>query len=705
MELMSPQSLLQWLIQWTSQYPAWTGVVIFATSMLESLVLVGMVVPGAAMMLGVGALIALGALDLWPSLAWAAAGAVAGDGISFWIGYRFRDHLRGIWPFSRFTSLIDRGEEFFQRHGGKSVVLGRFVGPVRAVIPTIAGMMAMPPRRFVVINVLSAIAWAPAYILPGVVFGASLKLASEVAVRLVVLILLLAALLLLTGWIVRRVFAFLQPRTAAMLAAFERWGRRHPRAGDVGAALIDPRHPESKALFVLAGLLLVAAVGFSAILAYVAGEPGAAGLDRTVYNLMRSLRTPWADSVMVSVTMLGDAFVYAAVTAAVAAWLLWKRNPPAAVHLLSAVAFGAILNRVLKLTLHVPRPTELYSGVSSFSFPSGHATMAMVTYGFLAVLVARELRPGRRRLAYVAAGLLIVSIATSRLYLGVHWFTDVAGGLALGLAWVALLGIAYRRHYAPAVPPAGLVLTVVLSLTLAAGVHLAGDHGDEVQRYALRQPVRNMTVADWWSEGWRTLEVLRDDLRGADQQPLNLQWAGELQTLRAHLQRHGWHSPVPATLGNSLQWLNPHPELAGLPLLPQVNDGRHEQLLLVHPGREPGRQWALRLWRSAIRIPGSGAAIWLGSVTEQRLTRTLRVFSYPQRVDAFDAPLAALVPALQGLHWRMTRRAADQIPAGINWDGRVVLATDVLGSGGNGLTGYPRPPTARAAVAGAPGDR
>ncbi|MES9896122.1 MAG: VTT domain-containing protein, partial [Candidatus Thiodiazotropha endolucinida] len=95
--------------------------------------------------------------------------------------------LRGFWPFNRHPATLQRGITFFQRYGGKSVALGRFFGPVRAIIPLVAGMLGMPPLRFLAANILSALVWAPAYLLPGIVFGASLELASEVAFRLVAL--------------------------------------------------------------------------------------------------------------------------------------------------------------------------------------------------------------------------------------------------------------------------------------------------------------------------------------------------------------------------------------------------------------------------------------------------------------------------------------------------------------------------------------
>src|SRR5690606_27242897 len=139
-------------------------------------------------MLAAGALVGLDRLDLVPLLAASVAGAFIGDGASFWLGRRYRDRLEDMWPFRRHPAWLSRGRDFFVRHGGKSVILGRFIGPLWPLVPRAAGMLGMRPASFVAINFASALLWAPAYLLPGVVFGASIALAGAVATRLAVLL-------------------------------------------------------------------------------------------------------------------------------------------------------------------------------------------------------------------------------------------------------------------------------------------------------------------------------------------------------------------------------------------------------------------------------------------------------------------------------------------------------------------------------------
>ena len=128
---------------------------------------VGLFIPGLVAMGIIGGLVTTGVLKLMPTMMWAIAGAIFGDGISYWLGRHFKHHLPHYWPFSRFPKWLTRGKDFFIRHGGKSIIVGRFVGPVRPFIPVVAGMMAMSPRQFLMANVISAVIWAPLYMLPG----------------------------------------------------------------------------------------------------------------------------------------------------------------------------------------------------------------------------------------------------------------------------------------------------------------------------------------------------------------------------------------------------------------------------------------------------------------------------------------------------------------------------------------------------------
>jgi undecaprenyl-diphosphatase len=166
--------LAEWfteLLGWIEHNPSYAGWVVFSIALAESLAIVGVLVPGVVILFGAGTLVGAGILDFWTMCAWAIAGAIIGDGLSFWLGHHF-EYLTRRWRWFRLhPDHLQRGIDFFRKYGDLSIALGRFFGPIRAIVPLVAGLMRMPPKRFYIANVLSALVWAPAYLLPGMLLG------------------------------------------------------------------------------------------------------------------------------------------------------------------------------------------------------------------------------------------------------------------------------------------------------------------------------------------------------------------------------------------------------------------------------------------------------------------------------------------------------------------------------------------------------
>ena len=158
---------VDYIHQWLASNGEWLGVTIAFMAMIEAVAIVGLFVPGIPIMFALGALAGSGVMSAGAMLAWAFLGAVLGDGVSYQIGQSFHRKVIGWWPFSKHPALLDKGEEFFYHYGDFSIALGRFVGPVRPIVPVVAGMLDMPALRFYVVNILSAIPWAVVYMMPG----------------------------------------------------------------------------------------------------------------------------------------------------------------------------------------------------------------------------------------------------------------------------------------------------------------------------------------------------------------------------------------------------------------------------------------------------------------------------------------------------------------------------------------------------------
>ncbi len=163
------QGFFQEFVLWMREYHRFAGVILFSLVFLESLLVVGWFVPAVAALVVAGGLIAAGAMAPLPALFGAVSGAFLGACLSYWVGRHFRTRILRLWPFSRRPGLISRGRLFFRRHGGKSLLIARFSKPLRPVLPAVAGMSRMPPRRFLAANLLSVCLWAPACLLAGFV--------------------------------------------------------------------------------------------------------------------------------------------------------------------------------------------------------------------------------------------------------------------------------------------------------------------------------------------------------------------------------------------------------------------------------------------------------------------------------------------------------------------------------------------------------
>ena len=159
------------LTDFIAAHREWAVVLIFLVSFGESFAFLSLLVPGTTILAACGALVPGGTLSLWPLLAGAIPGAVLGDSISYWLGRRYGPALQGCWPLSKHPQMVASGQDFLQRYGVLSVAIGRFFGPLRAVVPLVAGMAQMPRVPFWMANIGSAVIWAPVVMLPGALLG------------------------------------------------------------------------------------------------------------------------------------------------------------------------------------------------------------------------------------------------------------------------------------------------------------------------------------------------------------------------------------------------------------------------------------------------------------------------------------------------------------------------------------------------------
>ncbi|NLA68509.1 MAG: hypothetical protein GX856_09775 [Gammaproteobacteria bacterium] len=609
------------LVAWIGAHPVAAGVAIFAIAFCDAVIVLGAVVPALPLLFAIGVLIGLGEISGPYAIACAAAGALLGDASSYWVGYRWGPRLRATWPFSRYPQLLERAEVLFRRNEVKGIFIARYVGPVRPFVPAIAGMSRMPLRRYLPASLVAALTWAVLFLAPGWLFGEAYEAVAAVADRLALVVGALLAAIALAWAMVLYTYRWFANHADALLARALRWTREHPRLGRYAAALISPNRPESASLALLAACLLAIGIAWSTLLATMLARGGPLAMDVRIHDAMYALRNPLADRLMAALASIGDPVVLGLPIALSTLWLLWRRRWMAAAHWLAALAFGLVLTAALEAVIDMPRPPTALSG---FGFPAVGVTMTTITFGFFAVLIAREL-PGRQRVwPYLVSGAAVAVLGFARLYLGAHWLTDLVGGMLLGIAWLLALGIAYRRHVARSFWMRPLAALFYGAFLLAALWHAPRAVNPLLERFAPLPPPSNIDLATWWEDGWAALPWQRNERDASRRWPLDVQVAGPLGPLEAHLAARGWRAQPQADWSDTLVLLDDDTAPLDHRILPATL-GASAEALLLRRQLDDGRLLALRLWR-APRQPRDGTPLWIGTVQTLAYARPFDLF-------------------------------------------------------------------------------
>lgn len=197
-------ALLDQLIQFVSAHPWLAYATVFVAAWLEAVPVLGAFIPGSTVIIGLSAFVAAGELNLAGVMAAAIAGAAIGDGVSFIVGHTYQRKILTMWPLASYPAVVARSEAFFETRGTLAVLLARFVPPVRAFVPVIAGALGMPPARFFAVNIPAIALWACAHILPGALAGTLWKQYGRDIEHIVLPLLAIALVVWAVVWIIRR---------------------------------------------------------------------------------------------------------------------------------------------------------------------------------------------------------------------------------------------------------------------------------------------------------------------------------------------------------------------------------------------------------------------------------------------------------------------------------------------------------------------
>jgi undecaprenyl-diphosphatase len=438
----------------------WTYAIVGLFAFLETGAFVGLVAPGETVVVLAGAVAGQGVTNVVLTIGIVWACAFLGDTASYLLGVKLGRNFvlehgsRIRLSRERFAQV----ESYFGRHGGKTILIGRFIGLVRALAPFIAGSSGMAYRAMAPYSILGTGAWATTFTLLGFYASKNIDAVLSNAEHALLAFALIVGLIVGVTLLVR----FMRvPENRSKVAAWmdERRGFRSvmalARRLRPQARFVAGRLTPGELGIELTTALAVLAVGsyvFIAYALYLSDHPGPTPTDTAAQDVVDSIRVGWLTTVAKVTTFFGSGWAVSVAGLVTAAWLAYRRHWNELVILVLGTLAVLIGPGIVKDMVDRPRPEGGLVSAPGYSYPSGHAAHSVV-WVWIAIVASLRSRAGvTRGAAIVTAGIVAaVAIGLSRVYLGVHYLSDVSGGWGLGVSLFALittvaLVVAYFRQ-------------------------------------------------------------------------------------------------------------------------------------------------------------------------------------------------------------------------------------------------------------------
>ena len=427
----------------------------FFISVLESIAFIGEIIPGTTLLVIIGAMAAKGLLDPEILIVASSLGAITGDVFSFWLGRKGEGSLG---RFGRFVKpeYLEKGREFVKRHGSKSILLGRFIGPLRPIVPFVTGLFGMSTRKFIIWDVISAVSWSMTYIYLGNALWIVWEFAKMWSTRGGVLVLLLLAtfitihllrkyiahqsmvFLMHTGNVWDRLVNYLQTRSSGIIRFA---GRR-----------IDPNHFTGLKLTLAFLFFVLCFAMLTSIVVGVAETNVVTDSDLRISSYLYIFRTPGMVEFFSWIGVLGNIWALVTLGVVVMVMMLLLKEPGYIFPMWIGIAGSYICNFAGGMFFKRPVPVMPAVAEHIYYFPSAYSTVSLMFYGYIIYFVLKASENLRTKLNTVFLMVpVIILIGISRIYLGLHYFTDIEAGWALGMLWliVSVLIAEYLEYTHP----------------------------------------------------------------------------------------------------------------------------------------------------------------------------------------------------------------------------------------------------------------
>lgn len=674
---------IQLVQDYLTSHPHMGLVFTFIVAFSESLPLIGTVIPGSVTMTLIGVLVGMGIMPVMLTLLIASIAAFIGDCIGFILGYTYNDRIRTIWPFKNKPHWLSAGEKFVAKHGGKGIVLGRFIGPARSTVPLVAGLLRMSWIRFAIAAIPSAFLWAVMYTVPGMMIGAlSREVPKGETTRFFLYGLGVLAVVWLCFWLIQHFFIQLARFVNHITDRCWYYLSRKNGGRFFIRLITNQQNPKDHHQLTLFFSGLISGILFLILLFKIKHFGVQKELNYPFFHLLQSIRTPISDKLFSIITIMGTPKIIAIISVIISLFLFVKKQWRTAAHLFAGFILSAGAVFVFKLLSHSSRPQGFEFVAPTSSFPSGHTTLTFVIFSLLAFFATQIIKKKHRWIPWTIACLFIFIVAFSRLYLGAHWLTDIIGSFLLGFSIVTICIISYRR-----MPHAqsklhlnarSAILCLIIGLGIPWAISIPLNFHNSLVRYTPIWNQQNATINAWWNAPLNYAPLYRNDRFGKPFQPFNIQWQGSLKSIKQTLQKSGWQPVLSQKkIQQTLKRFASTDAQYHLPIFSLLYRDKPPVIFFIKRTPKKNRVIEIRLWESGVYLQPSNQPLWIGAADILIPPKKLLSLKEHSHISLQGAGgLNTIFASTTQFERKFITIPASQIPDTIqklDWDGKILL--------------------------------
>lgn len=475
---------------------------------IESLAIIGSIVPGSVMMGVVGFLLGAGIIPIKSTLISIFIGAFIGDYVSYIVGKKYKHTIVSHSVVQPYHHWILHAEAFMRKHGVLSIIIGRFVGPMRSIIPMIAGITHMHQTLFILAIIPTIILWSIVYLAPGFLLAAlTIDMGESYFIGT-----FLKALVVAFG------FALWHSLRTLALIVIPKLHKRQILLSETPTSLTH-----------LIKLIILSCLAFVLIYQHLTKVPYTIFWDHAIHHYFLYQLSDQSIAFANLISKISSHVAYILINISICVVLYYHKHTRLLMiwAAFSICVFG--FATLLKFGIAAPRPNP---NLAATGFPSGHIFLTGSLWLCLTSII-EEKKPSvafsLRRLSY----LFIIAIFFSRLLLQAHWVTDLIASIFMALGTWHLFGYMVRtleplpnKH----IQQIGASISLVMMTLLLIQSHIPLE---QQPKFAAEITVNNMKDIG-------NLPKVRYSSFGKISQPLNYIWIGDEQSLANQFKRYGW---------------------------------------------------------------------------------------------------------------------------------------------------------------------